>query len=313
MNTSIKWHRVRKQIVCPVCGKPDWCLISEDGKSAVCARIESDQPVGSKGAGWLHRLDAAKSLLVLQRPKPGVKQTPKAAPGVLDRTYRVLLTELQLSETHRENLHCRGLSDAEIEGLRYRSLPANGRHELIIRLVGKLAGVPGFYFEAGEWRLAGPAGIAIPVRDTGGRIVGLQIRCDSADNRGSYRWLSSRGYFVGCSPGAPVHVAGPVSMGGDIWITEGPLKADIAALKLVRTVLAVPGVSNWHGVVPICHQLRPDRVIVSFDMDKNQNPAVRLHLDALIAYLIRGSVRVFEADWNPNFKGLDDLLTGGQL
>jgi len=45
----------------------------------------------------------------------------------------------------------------------------------------KLAGVPGFYLEAGHWRLAGPAGITIPVRDTRGRIVGLLVRCDNAD------------------------------------------------------------------------------------------------------------------------------------
>ena len=82
--TASKWVRVTKHNRCPVCDKPDWCLISEDGKAAICARIESANPVGNKGAGWIHRLDTARPL-----PPPTsrleVKQTPKAVPDVLDK------------------------------------------------------------------------------------------------------------------------------------------------------------------------------------------------------------------------------------
>jgi Domain of unknown function (DUF3854) len=49
-------------------------------------------------------------------------------------------------------------------------------------------------------------------------------------------------------------------------------------------------------------------VIIGFDMDKNQNNAVRMHLDELSTYLIRNGLRTFEADWDHRFKGLDDLL-----
>jgi len=247
------------------------------------------------------------------KPEPDAKQTPKAAPDVLDKAYNALLAELRLSETHRENLQHRGLTDSEIDGLDYRTLPANGRRELVDRLQAvKLAGVPGFYIEAGQWQLAGPAGIAIPVRDTRGRIVGLQVRCDKAET-GRYKWLSSRGFNAGCSPGAPVHVAGLVTTHGEVWITEGPVKADIAALKLRRLVLAVPGVGNWPGVIPIVRELKPKRAIIAFDMDKAGNPTVKLHSDALIACLIKRGIRTFEADWNQEYKGLDDLLaTGGQ-
>jgi hypothetical protein len=287
-------------------------LLSEDGKAAICARIESGKPAGNKGAGWLHKLDTARPLPPLSKPIQDVKQTPKAPPDVLDMAYSALLAELQLSETHRQNLQRRGLTDAEIDSLGYRTLPASGRRELVNRLQAvKLAGVPGFYLEAGHWQIAGPAGITIPVRDTKSRIVGLQIRCDKVEG-GRYKWLSSRGFNAGCSPGAPVHVAGAVSVNGELWITEGPLKADIAALKLGRVVLAVAGVGNWPGVIPIIRELRPERVIISFDMDKNQNAAVRLHLDTLTACLIRRGVRTFEADWDTQFKGLDDLLIGGR-
>ncbi len=310
--TASKWVRVNRHNGCPVCGKPDWCLISEDGKAAICARIESDTKAGE--AGWLHKLDTAMPL-PLPKPRPDVKQTPKASPDALDTAYRALLGVLRLSETHRQNLQRRRLTDAEIDSLGYRTLSANGRRELVNRLQAmgvRLAGVPGFYLEAGQWRLAGPAGIAIPVRDTRGRIIGLQIRCDKAEG-GRYKWVSSRGFNAGCSPGASVHVAGTVSVNGEVWITEGPLKADIAALKLGRLVLAVAGVGNWPGLIPIVWELKPKRAIIAFDMDKATNAVVKLHSDALMACLIRRGFRTFEADWDAHFKGLDDLLTGGQL
>ncbi len=264
--TTSKWVRVNRYSPCPICGKPDWCLISQDGKAAICARIESDKPAGNKGAGWIHMLDNSM-LLPPIKPRPDTKQKVKAAPDLLDTAYRALLIELP-SETHRDNLQRRGLIDTEIDSLGYRTLPANGRRELIKRLQAsgvRLAGVPGFYLEAGQWQLAGPVGIAIPVRDTKNRIVGLQIRCDKAEG-GRYKWLSSRGFNAGCSPGAPVHVAGKISVNGEVWITEGPLKADIAASKLGRLVLAVAGVGNWPGVIPIVQELKPKRVVIAFDI-----------------------------------------------
>jgi len=312
--TANKWVRVTKHNLCPICGKPDWCLISEDGKSAICARTESDKPAGNKGAGWIHTLDNSMPLPPLNL-KPDAKQTPKAAPDILGKAYGALLTALQLSKRERVNLQRRGFTDDDILRLSYKTLPMNGRRAIIQRLTAKgikLIGVPGFWLELGKTRLSGPAGILIPVRDTKSRIVGLQIRCHSTDNGSRYRWLSSRNYFAGCSPGAPVHVARPVSTSREVWITEGPLKADIAALKLGRSVLAVAGVGNWPGVIPIIRELAPSRVIIAFDMDKLSNPVVNLHKDALITCLIRRGIRTFEADWDTHFKGLDDLLTGGQ-
>jgi len=247
------------------------------------------------------------------RPEP--KQNPKAPPDVLDTTYRTLLSELSLSAAHRKNLRRRGLTDAETTTLGYRTLPQNGRRELVERLQSKgikLAGVPGFYLEIGYWQLAGPTGIAIPVRDTRKRITGLQIRCDNAEG-GRYKWLSSRGFNAGCSPGTPVHVAGTGSTNAEVWITEGPIKADIAALKLNRLVLAVAGVGNWPSVIPILRELKPRRAVIAFDMDKVSNPSVELHTEALAACLLRQGVPTFEAAWDTHFKGLDDLLTGGEL
>jgi len=52
--TSRNWVRVSRRHPCPVCGHPDWCLVSADGSSIICPRVESTWRVGE--AGWLHRL-----------------------------------------------------------------------------------------------------------------------------------------------------------------------------------------------------------------------------------------------------------------
>lgn len=46
--------RVSRHHPCPVCGKPDWCSVSEDGGVAVCMRTPSGKP--SKNGGWVHRI-----------------------------------------------------------------------------------------------------------------------------------------------------------------------------------------------------------------------------------------------------------------
>lgn len=59
--------RVSPSDPCPICAKPDWCLIAPDGSAAICARIESDKRCGE--AGWLHRLT---------EPAPRLPSKPKA-------------------------------------------------------------------------------------------------------------------------------------------------------------------------------------------------------------------------------------------
>jgi hypothetical protein len=49
-----RWERVRRGRPCPVCRRPDWCLIARDGTEAICPWVESSRRFG--GAGWLHIL-----------------------------------------------------------------------------------------------------------------------------------------------------------------------------------------------------------------------------------------------------------------
>ena len=69
--TRSSWNRVRRDRRCPICDKPDWCMIAVDGSAAICARIESDHRTGD--AGWLHRLTndwTPVRWMAVPKPKP---------------------------------------------------------------------------------------------------------------------------------------------------------------------------------------------------------------------------------------------------
>ena len=55
---KLHYNRVSISMPCPVCKKPDWCLVSDCGQYAICQRIESSRNKGK--AGWLHLLDGQK-------------------------------------------------------------------------------------------------------------------------------------------------------------------------------------------------------------------------------------------------------------
>ena len=59
---------------CPICGKPDWCLLAEDASAAICARIESPKKMGS--AGWLHKLNGQVAAPPTSRARPALAAPP---------------------------------------------------------------------------------------------------------------------------------------------------------------------------------------------------------------------------------------------
>ena len=54
------WIRVTKDILCPICGKPDWCMVSsenpDDPKAVFCCRIKEGAVKDFGDAGFLHIL-----------------------------------------------------------------------------------------------------------------------------------------------------------------------------------------------------------------------------------------------------------------
>lgn len=54
--TRSKILRVSRAHPCPICGKPDWCTYTEDGRLAFCMRVESDRTAGN--GAYIHVLRA---------------------------------------------------------------------------------------------------------------------------------------------------------------------------------------------------------------------------------------------------------------
>lgn len=49
-------QRVSRTEPCPICGKPDWCLVAPDRSAAICQRIEEGSLKKCGDAGYLHVL-----------------------------------------------------------------------------------------------------------------------------------------------------------------------------------------------------------------------------------------------------------------
>ena len=241
---SAGWRAVATDSPCHVCGKPDWCSVSADGKKAICRRKDNGtgQPkVDASGQDyWLYDLNGHRELILSEDVwQQDGEVTEKAGPQTLDQVYGTLLDQLALSHAHRQDLHRRGLTEACIKRSGYRTLPMKGREELARSLVEHFGAevcsrVPGLYEnEAGRWSVAGAAGMLVPVRDIEGRIVALKIRADEAGEGSKYTcskytYLSSTKYG-GPGPGSRVHV--PLHDELDLSVvrlTEGELKAEVA-------------------------------------------------------------------------------------
>ena len=246
---------------------------------------------------------------------------PIASATRRDAIYHGLLRRLELSAEDRADLHRRGIDDAAIARHGYRTLPIRGRSQIARELLREhgeeaLRGVPGFFIKAAGlgnyWTIAGAAGLLIPVRDADGLIVGLQIRShDIKDSR--YRWFSSTGKPGGCGSGAPIHAAAPTKHGGERWITEGSIKANIAADRLGQIVLAVPGVANWRSALETIDALpHTGGIVVAFDADFRSKLSVLHSLHELIDALRDRGHAVRVATWDQaGGKGIDDLLVAG--
>ncbi|MDP9471720.1 MAG: DUF3854 domain-containing protein [Chloroflexota bacterium] len=316
---------------CPVCGKPDWCRSFADGWTE-CMRVEGGKP--TRNGGWLHWTgDGAppgedwRDHLGADRPRLRVAPAPlppdpKAEPDVRDLVYRRLIALCGLSEVHHAALRGRGMTEAQITGRAYATLPATGRKALAEQLLAEFGAatmerIPGFYYRRDNMgrrypMLAGTAGLLVPVRDDEGRIAAFQIRRDTViEGTPRYLWFSSKDKDGGTGSGAPVHVARPLGGAGSVRavvITEGPLKADIAADVLGCVVLAAPGVNNWSGVLAILAGLGATEAIIAYDRDAETKPHVMRARDALAGGLAAARYAPQIATWDDAYKGLDDAL-----
>src|SRR5262249_35175454 len=182
-----------------------------------------------------------------------------------------------------------------------------------------MTGIPGFYKKEGNWRLNlndWHSGYLVPVRDVRGRIEGFQIRrAEVKPDEPRYVWLSSSNKDEGCSSGAPIHYRNPeqARRTGQVIITEGALKADIASHLLGgNAVVAVAGVHSFQedfGQRLKAQMPELRQAVIAFDADSGRNPVVQQAPDRLGESLKAAGLDVREMRWTEQKgKGIDDYL-----
>lgn len=269
------------------------------------------------GLDWLARLQGTTvpSVIRGQRNQAAVPPVPPATvrpqtvdPDARHHAYTALLRVSRLSTAHRAWLTARRMDPDRAYRRGYVSLRPGGSP-----VDPGADGVPGFYRIGRTWQIAGPTGLAIPVRDPDGRIQGLHLHADDP-RHGKYRWFSSPNRSGGASSGAPVHIT--PDLGGPrtvLWITEGPLKADVVARALRVRTLGIPGVSVWRRAIDVLRRCAPATVVLAFDQDPLPTTAavVSAQAQALASACAAQGWRVEYAHWNPLHKGIDDALRAG--
>jgi len=322
-------REVTRREPCPICHHTGWCCIRLTDGAVLCHRTASPFPVKGEGGGHWHNL-----------PQPGeqterVTWTPAdfAAPGeppvehvadpdIKHAVYSRLLALCPLSPAHRT--HLLGPRQLPEEALtNYGTLPeGKAQAPILAALVAEfgreaLLETPGFALDQsrpGGLRLNG-AGLLISVRDVGGRIQGMQLRLDRGKTR--YIWLSSPDV---ASSGTPAHVARPAQITDQrVYLTEGPLKADIAAHRLGAIAVGITGVGTWRVALPLLEALQAqghDVVIVALDADDPAKPGTVTTVEGirheLAAALVALGFAVRLARWDHSQgKGIDDLLLAG--
>ena len=238
--------------------------------------------------GALGRNEQAPSYQVRKREiAPKEPEIPGAVPApdhVRHKTYSMFFSMLVLADTHRKNLLKRGFTEQQIEENGYKSTPVFGFRSLTKKLLSAgctVEGVPGFYQDKdGEWTIHfsnKSSGFLVPVRNMDGLIVGAQIRLDHPYDGRKYIWLSSTHFHMGTSSGSPVHLAGSPGE-KTIFITEGPLKGDLAHALSGRTFGCVPGANQYANLPPFLREMKQmgtQSVYEAYDMDKLLRTACR--------------------------------------
>lgn len=313
-----KFTKAKPSNPCPICGAGDWCGFNSF--LASCMRIEEGsfkEVLMSNGqVAYLHWLGEGMVNPPATTEDEPVNAKLTAPVEKRNRVYKDFLSLLSLNPHHRDDLLRRGLSERDIKKNGYKSVPKNKPWNICRKLLEKghdLSGIPGFYKASGPhggryWTFDRQPGYFIPVLDGKGRIQALQRRMDDPSRGGKYKLFSGHMHKGGCTCGTPAHVARPDTLKDPrLWITEGPLKADIASKYLGAIVIGALSATTWKPVLESALKLGVKEIVIAYDMDTKNNPVVARAEEALKTELLDQGFEVRRAEWTAG-KGIDDAL-----
>lgn len=229
------FQRTTRAHPCPICGRPDWCLISRDDPAdpadVICQRVESRARWGD--AGWIH-----------------ARREGQRAP----RAHARVRVVSAAPSAHFEQLQRRLRAPADDHHVRVLAAHLGVSAESLVRLGVGVAHPQDFR----EFGLRGSAPAwTFPMRDARGAIVGLRVRVDNGD-KFAFRG-SSNGLFI------PAGITPPLRR---LLIAEG--ESDVAALlDLGFVAVGRPGCTG--GTQLLCRFTRraePDEVVIVADNDE---------------------------------------------
>jgi hypothetical protein len=238
-----EFARVSRKNRCPVCDRPDWCLVSRDDPASpskvICTRVESKFRWGE--AGWLHRLrddgGAWKS-----RPRTftvGVRSQPS---------------------TQFADLFARSLEPRRPESLAALARSLEVTPEILDRLeVGFLTQAA---LEASGTHVRSAAA-TFPMRNADDTIIGLRLRIPGRKFAVNG---SKNGLFI--PRGLPLNLT-------RLLIAEG--ESDAAALlDLDFDVVGRPGCNNsTHLVIGFAKRRSPSEIVIVADNDDQGHRGAR--------------------------------------
>ena len=250
-----------------------------------------------------------------------------------DYVNRSLLEKLTLSRRHHDDLIRRGFSEKQIKELGYKSIPSSAvkAKQIAVEvleggLLFQYGDYPGFYMDDDQmpmfaYRRTG--GYLIPVKTLDGKISAFQIRNDPfpentaqeyAERYHKYSWLSSGERKTGCSlTGCEnIHFAGDWTHPHEaVCLTEGALKADVAAAISGNPFIGLTGVNNISQLEKNLNRLSGSglkAVFICVDMDYRDKPTVAKALDNIRKIILRCGIKAVTVTWDPEYKGIDDYL-----
>ena len=175
--------RVSRVNTCPICGKPDWCLIARDGSIAICPRVEE----GSEG--WVGEM--------------GYKH-------VLDDTLTTRIVEVAKREPPPPTI--------DAEAIMTTAREAAGRLNYITTLSHSLGVTAHSLHRLGVGYLNGAA--AFPMKDFRGKVVGIRLRIDTGgkwavtgSRSGLFYHIDDWGHNTGLIAEGPTDAAALMDLG----------------------------------------------------------------------------------------------------
>ncbi|WP_026796178.1 MULTISPECIES: hypothetical protein [Planktothrix] len=219
----------------------------------------------------------------------------------LNNEARKILKQLGLTAKHREQLHGRGLTDAQIDSIGFKSVDRYQEFNLI-------SISPNFPGMGDKGTLANSgSGILIPIRNIKGLIIGFQIARDDRNPKYQWLWGSSDRRVSGELPLQFLKL----NSSPDLNIIEGTQKPLPAAHLHNINVLGAGGV-NWHGskkeFKAIVDSKNFDLYILNPDTGCQANHHVMGAYRELYLFLKKLGITLYIRDWGQGDRPKSDKV-----